>query len=112
MKTSIVLVLMLLLVSCAGAPKKELHTLVQYKVIRPPESLYRCPDVPLPPPAPETPSAQLVERYDRQVADYILELYKTGRVCKESLQDVRDFIEQAGIEVEKANEKAKEAETR
>jgi len=112
MRIWITLALVAFLASCAGAPKKEFHTLVQYKVLSPPESLYRCPEVPSPPPAPETPSAQLVERYDRQVADYILDLYRTGKVCKKSLNDVRTFLEKARIEIEKTNQDAQKGTNR
>lgn len=109
MRTVIVIALVALLAGCSGAPKKEFHSLTQYKVVSVPESLYRCPDIPLPPPVPETPSRQVLERYDRQIAEYILELYETGRVCKDSLGDIREWIKNAEAEVEKTNEEARKA---
>ncbi len=108
MRTIIVIGLVALLAGCSGAPKKTFHETIQYKVVSVPESLYRCPDIPLPPPVPDTAEKQILERYDRQVAEYVVQLYESGKVCKESLEDIRKWIEQAEAEVEKTNAEARQ----
>ena len=78
------LVAAFLLVGCGTKPtlvKEEKHIVVQ-----PPEGLWNCPEAPQPPP----PGATQAE-----VADYILRLYQNQEVCKESMEEVRRYLEQA-----------------
>lgn len=103
------LVVALTLTACGGAPKRVSHETTQYKVVSVPESLYRCGDIPTPPPLPVSVTRELAERYDRQVAEYILELYEMGVTCKASLESIREWIRAAEAEVEKTNQEAAEA---
>ena len=98
-----------LIAGCGGAPKRVSHETTQYKVVSVPESLYRCEAIPAPPSLPVSVTRELQERYDRQVAEYILDLYETGVTCKASLDSIRAWIEQAEAEVQKTNEEARRA---
>lgn len=60
-------------------------TRTQTVVVMPSESQLRCPDLPVVPSNIETMT-------DVDVAEYILELYKAGRICKGSLEGVKDFL--------------------
>ncbi len=72
------------LVGCSSTPKVPIVR-TQTVVVMPSESQLRCPDLPVVPTAVGTMT-------DADVADYILELYKAGRICKGSLEGVKDFL--------------------
>lgn len=77
-----VLATSLLLVGCGSTPERVV-TVTNPVVVVPPESMYNCPDLPPIPSAGTT---------DVAIAEYVLDLYKSGRLCKESLEDVRRFL--------------------
>ena len=78
---------------CSSMQEKVV-TVTNNVVVVPPESMMSCPDMPELPPAGTT---------DVAIADYILRLYETGRVCKEALQDVRQFLLNAKKIAEEGN---------
>ena len=78
----LLLIPLLLLVGCTSIQDKVV-TVREPVVVMPPESMFNCPDAPVLPPAGTT---------DVAVADYILRLYQTGRLCRESLGDVKRFL--------------------
>jgi len=65
----------------------------------PSESLFRCPDLPMVP-------DDVDSMTDVDVADYLLRLYESGKICKESLEDVRQFL----IEAKKITEDQNKAD--
>ncbi len=74
--------LMLFLVGCTSIQEKVV-TVREPVVVMPPESMFNCPDAPVLPSPGTT---------DVAVADYILRLYQSGRLCRESLGDVKQFL--------------------
>jgi len=102
MRYAALLLALVALVGCAGA-QRQIHVVTRYEVVSVPESLYRCPELPLPPFAPDSAAQQLSQRYDLQIADYLLELYGAGAICRKALGDVREFLRKAGEEIEKSN---------
>lgn len=83
----IAVILMLGMVSACSATKPNMVR-TQTIVVMPSESQLRCPDLPVVPSNIETMT-------DVDVADYILELYKAGKICKGSLEGVKDFLLEA-----------------
>ena len=79
----ICLAILVVLVAGCSSMQEKIVTVTKPVVVVPPESMFNCPDLPTIPPAGTT---------DVAIADYILRLHKTGRLCKESLQDVRRFL--------------------
>ena len=82
MRTLILAIAVLMLAGC-GTVQERVVPVTKNVVVVPPESMFNCPDMPVIPPAGTT---------DVAIADYILRLYETGKLCKESLQDVRQFL--------------------
>jgi hypothetical protein len=80
-------VIMLGMLSACGTVKPNIIK-TQTIVVMPSESQLRCPDLPVVPSNIETMT-------DVDVADYILELYKAGRICKGSLEGVKEFLLEA-----------------
>lgn len=93
MKILLVL-LTVILVGCTSIQDRVV-TVRQPIVVTPPESMFKCPEMPVLPPPGTT---------DVAVADYILRLYQTGRLCKESLGDVKQFLIDAKKIAEDDNE--------
>ena len=86
----IALALTLTLAGCGSG--KTLVVEETTRVAMPPAALWECPDVVMP------------ESFGSQadVADYVLALYESYQVCKESIEDVRAWL----IEAEKITEDA------
>lgn len=84
MRILAIIALALSLSACGGG--KFLVTEQTHIVVEPPAGLWDCPDAPAPPP----PGATQAE-----VADYILQLYQNQKVCKESMEAVQQYLEQA-----------------
>ena len=80
----LVLLLPLVLAGCGGG--KTLAVKKEQIVVMPPEGLWNCPESPEPPPAGYT---------QKDIADYVLRLYQTNKVCAESLEAVRQYLIQA-----------------
>lgn len=80
-------VIMLGMLTACGTVKPNIIK-TQTIVVMPSESQLRCPDLPVVPSNIETMT-------DVDVADYILELYKAGRICKGSLEGVKEFLLEA-----------------
>ena len=78
------IVLAFMVAGCAG--NKNLVVEKQHIVIKPPEGLLKCPDVPKPPQNAQT---------QAEVADWVLRLYQTHQVCQQALKDVENYLEQA-----------------
>ncbi len=81
-----VIVMLGMLSACAANKPNIIRT--QTVVVMPSEAQLRCPDLPVVPSNIETMT-------DVDVAEYILELYKAGRICKGSLEGVKDFLLEA-----------------
>ena len=90
----ICLVFVVVLAAGCSSMQEKVVTVTNNTVVVPPESMFNCPDMPVLPPAGTT---------DVAIADYILRLYETGKVCKESLQDVRQFLIDAKKIAEEGN---------
>jgi hypothetical protein len=80
------IVMLGMLSACSTVKPNIIKT--QTIVVMPSESQLRCPDLPVVPSNIETMT-------DVDVADYILELYKAGRICKGSLEGVKEFLLEA-----------------
>jgi len=78
---------MLGMLSACGMTKTNIMP-TETVVVMPSEAQLRCPDLPVVPSNIETMT-------DVDVAEYILELYKAGRICKGSLEGVKDFLLEA-----------------
>jgi len=87
----IAIALTLTLVGCGGG--KTLVVEETTKVAMPPASLWECPDIVMP--------EEFASQAD--VADYVLLLYESYAICKDSLEDVRAWL----IEAEKITEDGK-----
>ena len=85
-KTIAIAVVLSVLVGCGTT--KPLITRDRSVVVMPNEAQLRCPDLPMVP-------TNIERMTDTDVAEYILELYQTGRICKSSLEGVRDFLLEA-----------------
>ncbi len=92
----VVAVTLSLLAGCSSAPKPFI-TRTKTVVVMPSESQLRCPELPTVPENIETMT-------DADVAEYILELYKTGRICKGSLEGVKSFLLEAQKITRETNE--------
>ncbi len=86
-KTAIIIATLGLLVGCASAPT-PIITRTKTIVVMPSEAQLRCPELPMVP-------ENIEIMTDADVAEYILELYKTGRICKGSLKGVKNFLLEA-----------------
>lgn len=85
MRFLVIIVLALSLIAC-GSTKKTLAVEEKHIVVMPPEGLWDCPNVPLPPEGVYT---------QADVADYVLRLYETHQVCQDSIEDVRSYLDKA-----------------
>jgi hypothetical protein len=81
----------LLLSGCASAPIKLLQP--EYKVVTPPDSLYDCPI------EKKFPNSEKLT--NEQVGKLILKLQKNNLTCKNSLDNIHSFMNQAKETVEK-----------
>jgi hypothetical protein len=86
-----VIILSLFLGGCASSPIKLIAP--EYKVVTPPESLYNCPKLN------KFPNTDKLT--NEQVGQVILKLQKNNMTCKNSLDNVKSFIDQAKTNVEK-----------
>ncbi len=82
-KVIFAIVMLGMLSSCGTTKPNIIRT--ETVVVMPSESQLRCPDLPVVPSNIETLT-------DVDVADYLLELYKAGMICKGSLEGVKDFL--------------------
>ncbi|CAB5221473.1 hypothetical protein UFOVP245_164 [uncultured Caudovirales phage] len=86
-----IIILSLLLSGCASNPIKLIAP--EYKVVSPPESLYNCPQL--------TKFDNHGTLTNEQVGQIILKLQKNNMTCKNSLDNIRSYVEQAKQTVEK-----------
>lgn len=86
-----VIILSLFLGGCASSPIKLIAP--EYKVVSPPESLYNCPQL-----KNFGNSDQLT---NEQVGQIILKLQKNNMTCKNSLDNIKSYVEQAKQTIEK-----------
>ncbi len=84
----------LLIVGCATTSDP---VSVQYKnkVVMPSDAQLRCPDLPIVP-------SDIGNLTDVQVAEYLLDLYQAGKICKQSLAAVKKFLEDAQQAIDEA----------
>lgn len=94
MKKICLAIVVVLAAGCTSMQEKVV-TVTKPIVVMPPESMYRCPDLP---PIPVEEGLT-----DVDVANYVLQLYETGRVCKSSLDDVKQFLIEAKKIAEEGN---------
>lgn len=94
MKKICLAIIVVLAAGCSSIQEKVV-TITKPIVVMPPESMYRCPDLP---PVPDS-----VGMTDVDVANYILTLYETGKICKASLNDVKIFLIEAKKIAEEGN---------
>jgi hypothetical protein len=87
-------IVMVLLLSACG-PKALLQVKEKRIVVMPPEGLWYCPDIPEPPAG---------EYTQAEVADYVLRMYETHKVCDAALDNVRAYLEEAKLVTEKIEE--------
>lgn len=82
----IVAVISLLVLTGCSTPTVKLIA-PEYKVVSPPESLYNCPQL------------KNFSNYDRltneQVGQLILKLQKNNMICKDSLNNIRKYMDDA-----------------
>jgi len=88
--------LLVILLGC-GTTQGPVVVRTQTVVVMPSESQLRCPELPAVP-------TNIESMTDADVADYILELYKTGRICKGSLEGVKNFLLEAQKITRESNE--------
>jgi hypothetical protein len=81
----------LLLSGCASAPIKLLQP--EYKIVTPPDSLYDCPI--------EKKFPNSKNLTNEQVGKLILKLQKNNLTCKNSLDNIQNFMDEAKVTVEK-----------
>lgn len=81
----------LLLAGCATTPIKLIAP--EYKVVSPPEELFNCPQL--------TKFGNYDRLTNQQVGQVILTLQKNNLVCKDSLDNIHKYIEQAKTNIEK-----------
>ena len=86
-----VIILSLFLGGCASSPIKLIAP--EYKVVSPPESLYNCPQV--------KNFGSTEKLTNEQVGQLILKLQKNNMTCKNSLDDVKSYIDQAKQNIDK-----------
>lgn len=98
MKRSLLIILLmmpLLLVGCASGKRVIIPTNTQ-KVVMPPSYWFTtCPDIP------ELPSGD--DYTQRDVAKLVVELYKAGKLCKDNLDKVEQYLLKAKKTLEKNN---------
>ena len=64
-------------------PPLSIH--IKKEVVMPSEAQFRCPELPIV-------TADIDNLTDTEVADYLLQLYEAGSICKDSLEGVRQFL--------------------
>lgn len=94
MKKICLAIVVILAAGCSSMQEKVV-TVTKPVVVMPPESMYRCPELP--------PIPQREGMTDVDVANYVLKLYETGQICKASLEDVKQFLIEAKKIAEEAN---------
>lgn len=92
MKNILVPVTALLILSGCSTPTVKLLA-PEYKVVSPPESLYNCPQV-----KDFNSSKKLT---NEQVGQLILKLQKNNLICKDSLDNIHKYIDEAKAGIEK-----------
>ena len=92
MKNILVPVTALLILSGCSTPTVKLLA-PEYKVITPPESLYNCPQI-----KDFSASKKLT---NEQVGQLILKLQKNNLICKDSLDNIHKYIDDAKAGIEK-----------
>ena len=83
----LLLVLPLLLTGCmslGGGGKKILVPQKEQIVVMPPAILFTCPDIPKFP--------EGTEYTQRDVAELVIELYRSGKLCKDNLEAVQKYL--------------------
>jgi hypothetical protein len=91
-----VLVAPLFLVACASEPVVVRST--QYQVVMPQESMFNCPTVA------SFPDSRTLT--DVQVARLIVQLYQNNTTCRNSMNTLRQFLENAKKTAEANNQEA------
>jgi hypothetical protein len=91
-KNILVPVIALLILSGCSTPAIKLIA-PEYKVVSPPESLYNCPQV-----NQFKPTGKLT---NEQVGQLILKLQKNNMICKDSLDNIHKYIDEAKANIEK-----------
>jgi len=91
MKKVSVIIGALFLSGCASDPIKLVAP--EYKIVKPPEDFYNCPTVKRFP-KPETLTNQ-------QVGSLLITLEKNNLVCKNSLDSIKDYMDQAEAQLKK-----------
>lgn len=86
-----VIILSLFLGGCASSPIKLIAP--EYKVVSPPESLYNCPQL--------KNFGNSDHLTNEQVGQIILKLQKNNMTCKNSLDNIKSYVEQAKQTIEK-----------
>jgi len=82
---------LILLGGCASDPIKLVAP--EYKLVKPPEDFYQCPTVKKFP-KPETLTNQ-------QVGSLLITLEKNNLVCKNSIDSIKDYMDQAEAQLKK-----------
>jgi len=82
---------LILLGGCASDPIKLVAP--EYKLVKPPEDFYQCPTVKKFP-KPETLTNQ-------QVGSLLITLEKNNLVCKNSINSIKDYMDQAEAQLKK-----------
>jgi hypothetical protein len=91
MKTVLVLSSVLLLSGCASTPVKLIAP--EYKIVKVPEELYNCPI--------ETKFPKTDHLTNEQVGKIILKLQKNNMICKNSLDTVKQYLDEAEAKTSK-----------
>ena len=92
MKNILVPVIALLTLSGCSTPAIKLIA-PEYKVVTPPESLYNCPQL--------TNFSNSSKLTNEQVGQVILKLQKNNLICKDSLDNIHKYIDEAKAGIEK-----------
>ena len=99
MNKILVLFLVVFLASgCAGNPKRVLSVQEKQVVVMPSDAQFRCPELPIVP-------ENIDNLMDTEVADYLLQLYESGKICRDSLEGVKQFLIDAQKGIDKAQPK-------
>lgn len=91
MKNILVPVIALFILSGCSTPTVKLLA-PEYKIVSPPESLFNCPKL--------TKFDNYTQLTNEQVGQIILKLQKNNMICKDSLDNIRKYIDDAKQEVE------------
>lgn len=87
MRALIVIPAFLILAACQTASQQPLLTTERITVVTPPESMYYCPTVAVYP-SPD----QLT---DVETAKLMVQLHKNNRICKNSMNSIKRYLDQA-----------------